>query len=226
MAMPSTRTIEYEKRAKAMDWPALKTLWEQIKHDDTPGWDAGKALEYLIVRAFEQSGLQVEYPYDVPPGGNPIEQIDGLVYFNDLVFLIECKDRDAADVAVIAKVRHQLDRRPPTTLANIFVAGAFTAPALILADLTTPHRTLLWNMDDIRIIRRTTRSWRCNHDTATIHHSRRRTRCSRVEEAASSQLCTRQILCRTRPIVSCNCGTQPACPRRGTRDAGRRCRYP
>lgn len=149
MAKPSEKTIEYEKRARAMDWPAIKALWEKVKENETLEWDSGKALEYLVVRAFELSELEVEYPYDVPPGGNPIEQIDGLIYLNDLVFLIECKDWDTADVEVIAKVRHQLDRRPPTTLANIFIAGTFTAPALILADLTTPHRVILWTLDDI-----------------------------------------------------------------------------
>lgn len=50
----------------------------------------------------------------------------------------------------IAKVRHQLImRRPPTTFASIFVAGTFTIPALILADLTEPHRLLLWTIADI-----------------------------------------------------------------------------
>jgi hypothetical protein len=86
---------------------------------------------------------------DVPPGGQPLEQIDGLVYLNDLAFLIECKGRDTADVEVIAKVRHQLERRPPTTLASIFVAGTFSAPALVLADLTSPHRVTLWARPDI-----------------------------------------------------------------------------
>jgi hypothetical protein len=149
MATPSSKTVSYEKRAQAMQWPELALLWQAIKDEDTPTWDDGKALEYLVVRAFELSRLEVEYPYDVPPGGKPIEQIDGLVYLNDLAFLIECKDKETADIQVIAKVRNQLERRPPTTLASIFIAGEFTTPALILTDLTSPHRITLWTLDDI-----------------------------------------------------------------------------
>jgi len=79
MATPSAKAEQYEKDAKAMDWPAVANLWDAVKAGATPGWDAGKALEYLVVRGFELSTLVVEYPFDVPPGGSPIEQIDGLV---------------------------------------------------------------------------------------------------------------------------------------------------
>ena len=149
MATPSAKTREYEKRARAMDWDSIESLWKEIKASDTPKWEAGKAFEYLIVRGFEKSGLHVEYPYDVPPGGKPIEQIDGLVYLNELVFLVECKDKDSSDIAAIAKVRHQLARRPSTTFANIFVSGSFTTAALLLADLTNPHQVILWTGVDI-----------------------------------------------------------------------------
>lgn len=132
-----------------MDWAKLRLLWHQIQNGNTPGWAQGKALEHLIVRAFQLSGLAVEYPYDVPPGGRPIEQIDGIVYLNELVFLIECKDKDREDVAAISKMQHQLARRPPTTLGCIFVAGVFTEPALLVADMTPPHRITLWSGVDI-----------------------------------------------------------------------------
>jgi hypothetical protein len=150
MAAQSEKAKKYEMLAQAMTtWDEIRTLWAAIESNDTPDWDPGKALEYLVVRAFELSGLTAEYPYDVPPGGKPIEQIDGLVYLGHLVFLIECKDKDSNDVEVVAKVRHQLMRRPPTTLASVFVAGTFTAPALVLADLSVPHRVLLWTAEDI-----------------------------------------------------------------------------
>jgi hypothetical protein len=149
MAKPSKKSTDDVARAEALDWPGVESLWRDVQAGQAAGWDEGKALEHLIVRGFALSGLQVEYPFDVPPGGKPIEQIDGLVYLNDLVFLVECKDKDSSDVEVIAKVRHQLARRPPTTFGCIFVAGKFTAPALILADLTEPRRLLLWTKDDI-----------------------------------------------------------------------------
>lgn len=150
MAAPSSKAVAYKQRADAYSWREIATLWDQVKAGETPDWDNGKALEYLVVRAFRLSGLQVEYPYDVPPGGKPIEQIDGLVYLGELAFIIECKDtKDAVDMEVIAKVCNRLARRPPTTMGCVFVAGSFSTSALLLADLTTPHRVTLWTQDDI-----------------------------------------------------------------------------
>jgi hypothetical protein len=149
MAKPSKKALAYIEAAKAMQWPQLGDLWEEIKSGSTPAWDKGKALEHLVVRAFELSGIEVGYPYDVPPVGKPIEQIDGVIYLDQLVFLIECKDSDSVDVGVIAKMRHQLERRPPTTFGCIFAAGRFTESALIVAGLTPPHRLILWNKGDI-----------------------------------------------------------------------------
>lgn len=55
---------EYEQKIKAFPThEALLQLWEGIKTGSTPGWDAGKAFEYLIVRAFEIEGAEVRYPY-------------------------------------------------------------------------------------------------------------------------------------------------------------------
>jgi len=145
MARQSNKAIEYEGRARGMSWADLRSLWEEIKGGNTPDWEVGKALEYLVVRAFELSGLRVEYPYDVPPGGKPLEQIDGLVYLNSQAFLLECKDRDANDVLAIAKLQHQLLRRPVTTFGCVFVSGRFTEQALISADYAIPHRIMLWS---------------------------------------------------------------------------------
>ncbi|GAC1643260.1 MAG: hypothetical protein NVS9B11_12600 [Candidatus Dormibacteraceae bacterium] len=150
MARPSEKFVEYEANAKAMTWAGLQAMWAKVRADeDIDGWASGMAFQYLIVRAFELSGLTVEYPYDVPPGGKPLEQIDGIVYLDNLAFLIECKDMDKVDIECIAKMRNQLDRRPATTLGCIFVSGEFSAPALILAGLTSPLRVTLWQLDDI-----------------------------------------------------------------------------
>lgn len=40
----------------AKDWSGLDGFWNRIKAGDS-GWDPGKALEYLIIRAFELSGF-------------------------------------------------------------------------------------------------------------------------------------------------------------------------
>lgn len=149
MAKPSDKAIRYKLTARGLGWDALRSLWQQIKGEATPDWDDGKALEYLVVRAFELSGLRVEYPYDVPPGGKPIEQIDGIAFLDHLPFLIECKDRDPVDVEAIAKLRNQLARRPPTTMGCVFISGVYTLPALILADFALPYQITLWSGADI-----------------------------------------------------------------------------
>lgn len=149
MAKNSKKAQSYIDLAQGMDWPELKELWTAIKAGSTAGWDDGKALEHLVIRAFELNKLDAEYPYDVPPGGNPVEQIDGIVYWENLAFLIECKDKESNDVSVVAKMRHQLERRPSTTFGCIFVAGSFTPPALLLTDMTPPQRVLLWQAEDI-----------------------------------------------------------------------------
>jgi hypothetical protein len=149
VARPSERDEGYVKTAEAMGWSDLADLWEQIKVGDTPEWDGGKALEHLIVRGFILSRLEAEYPYDVPPGGKPLEQIDGLVYLQCYAFLLECKDKDTVDIEAIAKLRNQLLRRPDTTFGCVFAADRFTAQALVLVDFSVPHRILLWSGVDI-----------------------------------------------------------------------------
>lgn len=149
MATPSEKALKYRSDADRMGWSEIAALWEKITRDDTPEWDSGKALEHLIVRAFALSNLEVEYPYDVPPGGDPIEQIDGIVYLDGLAFLLECKDKEKVDIEAIAKLRNQLFRRPDTAMGCVFVSNEFTLPARTLVDFAVPHRILLWPGADI-----------------------------------------------------------------------------
>ena len=59
--MPSA--LEYEQRILTYDWEQLLTLWEEIESRDTPSWDAGKAFEYLVLRAFQLDQADVVHPY-------------------------------------------------------------------------------------------------------------------------------------------------------------------
>jgi hypothetical protein len=149
VAKPSATDEEYVRRVERMTWKQLAKLWQQIQARSTPGWGSGKALEHLVIRAFRLSGLEAEYPYDVPPGGKPIEQIDGLVHLDCYTFLVECKDKGTIDIEPVAKLLNQLSRRPATTLGCVFSADDFTEPALLLTDLSLPHRILLWSETDI-----------------------------------------------------------------------------
>ena len=60
-----TTAAEYEQRITCYSWDELSTLWNQIQSADTPDWDTGKAMEYLILRAFQLEGAEVIYPYSV-----------------------------------------------------------------------------------------------------------------------------------------------------------------
>jgi hypothetical protein len=145
VARPSDKDLEYIRLIEAMRWAELRTLWSAIKSGSTPDWGDGKALEHLVVRAFKLEGLDAEYPYHVPPGGQILEQIDGVVFMDGHCFILECKDENATDIEAISKLRIQLLRRPDSTLGCVFTRQRFTRPALILTDLSIPHRMLLWS---------------------------------------------------------------------------------
>jgi hypothetical protein len=149
VAKPSGRDLDCIERAEKMAWKDLRKLWKQIKAGATPGWELGKALEHLVIRAFTLNELDAEYPYHVPPGGRILDQIDGIVFVDGQCFLIECKDEDATDIEALSKLRIQLLRRPGSTLGCVFTRHHFTRPALILNDLSVPYRILLWSELDI-----------------------------------------------------------------------------
>lgn len=52
-----TTEAEYQARITSYNWDDLIKLWLQIKAKKTSNfWDAGKALEYLVLRAFQLDG--------------------------------------------------------------------------------------------------------------------------------------------------------------------------
>ncbi len=136
---------EYEQWIKEYNWAELRELWTQIRTSDTPGWEAGKALEYLILRTFELEGAEVVYPYSVESEGVELEQIDGVVYSDGLACLVECKDTiNRVNIEPVAKMRNQLLRRPSVTIGLVFSRGGFTASAITLAQFVAPQTILLW----------------------------------------------------------------------------------
>lgn len=147
---------EYQKRIEKWNWPELDALWSQIQQCDTPSWDPGKALEYLILKAFELEQSEVRWPYSVDlMGVKNVEQIDGAVYVEGIHCLVECKDYSKEkqklniDFEPIAKLRSQLARRPSHTIGLLFSSGGFTKPAMTLANFTQPQTILLWNGGEI-----------------------------------------------------------------------------
>ena len=87
-----TTNAEYQARIQTFDRSRLLTLWDHIQRNETPDWEPGKALECLVIRAFELENAEVTYPFSVQMGGTIVEQIDGAVHTNRLSCLIECKE--------------------------------------------------------------------------------------------------------------------------------------
>ncbi|WP_375472354.1 restriction endonuclease [uncultured Nostoc sp.] len=147
--MPTAK--EYEAKIANYKWDDLVQLWSEIESGDTPGWGAGKALEYLVLRAFELDGAEVTWPYSVRVDGDELEQIDGVVYLEGLACIIECKDEcEAVDILPIAKLRNQLLRRPATITGIVFSRKGFTPNAVKLARLVSPQTILLWEGEEIK----------------------------------------------------------------------------
>jgi len=143
---------EYEQQIRTYDWQSLDELWQAIMNKNTPNWDKGKALEYLIVRTFELSGATVRYPYSVYEDGKQIEQIDGVIYYNHLSCILECKDQvESVNFEPIAKLRSQLMRRSTTSLGCIFSMSGFTDSALTLMKTLAPQVILLWYPEEIEL---------------------------------------------------------------------------
>lgn len=148
-----TTAAEYETRIASFDWPALQVLWERIQKNSThPDWAPGKTLEYLVLRAFRLGGAQVTWPYGIRSQytNAEVEQIDGVVYYNEIITLIECKDkREPLDYTPIAKLKGQLTRRPGNIIGSIVSRNGFTPNGIELTQIASPQNVLLWEGAEI-----------------------------------------------------------------------------
>jgi hypothetical protein len=145
--------VAYEAKIKAFGWPELEGLFNEIKaRTGTPGWEAGKALEYLVPRMFELDGATVRWPYSTKLSGQIVEQVDGAVTAGGLHCLLECKDEGSPiNIEPIAKLRNQLLRRPSSTIGLLFSMSGYTAPAQVLASYLGAQTILLWHPEEIEL---------------------------------------------------------------------------
>jgi hypothetical protein len=144
---------DYERMIQSLQWDELRTLWDNIENRSTPGWDAGKAFEYLVLRAFQLDGAQVRWPYSVKLFDEEVEQIDGAVHCLGLSCLVESKDfadETKVNIAPIAKLRNQLLRRPAGVVGLVFSRTGFTLPARNLSCFSSPQAILLWDGEEIK----------------------------------------------------------------------------
>ncbi|MBD2592761.1 restriction endonuclease [Nostoc spongiaeforme FACHB-130] len=146
-----TTDAEYQARIITYAWDDLKILWSEIKTKNTSNfWDEGKALEYLVLRAFQLDGAEIAWPYTVKIQDTIVEQIDGVVYTDGLACLIECKDTaKEVNIEPIAKLRNQLLRRSATAIGSVFSRSGFTESAVTLTGFVAPQTILLWRGEEI-----------------------------------------------------------------------------
>lgn len=136
-----------------MSWPQIRTLWGELQEGGSSEWPPGKALEHLILRAFELDGASVSWPYRVLHQAQEIEQIDGAVFCDGISCLIECKDTATpVNIEPIAKLRNQLLRRPAGVLGAVFSKSGFTEPAQTLAQFLAPQAVLLYSGEEIEYL--------------------------------------------------------------------------
>jgi hypothetical protein len=152
--------VDYVDHIRQMDWPALREFWDRIDAGAS-GWPPGKALEHLVLRAFELSGAAVRWPYPVSMGEATVEQIDGAVHLHGLSCIVECKDTaDPLRIDAIAKLRNQLLRRPASAIGLMFSRNGFAESAITLARFIAPQNILLWGGEEIAyLLERKDFSW-------------------------------------------------------------------
>ncbi|NMO13766.1 hypothetical protein HPC49_05645 [Pyxidicoccus fallax] len=145
------RRAVYLERVLSLDRVGVYRTWQVVhQRGNLIGWPPGRALEYLILRAFQLEGADVTWPYDVRKDGVLLEQIDGAVFFDGLACLIEARDRQAPlDFLSIAQMKMRLLRRPRMTLGAIFNNGTFTEAAHEMAESLPPPDVLLWEHQSI-----------------------------------------------------------------------------
>jgi hypothetical protein len=164
VARGGRREEQYRDRVLALNLAGLLKMWAAIKRGTPlPGWPRGKALEYLILRAFQLEGVEVTWPYRVYRQQQPqqqVEEIDGTAHFDGLTCLVECKDRARpTDITPIVKLKAQIMRRTRQTMGAVFSVNRFAPGALSLVEMLPPADVVLWQGPEIE--RALSKRWLC-----------------------------------------------------------------
>lgn len=136
----------YVAQIRALGKTELVDLWNKlVVATPIEGWEPGRALEHLVLRAFELEGADVVWPYR-----NVREQVDGAVYMDERLHLLESKDWGRlVDATPVARMKMMLERRPHGTAGMIFCRGNFTKAAKYEAEFNPARNILLWEGDEL-----------------------------------------------------------------------------
>ncbi len=115
------------------------------KYSSTAFPNTGVEFEYLMIRLFELSGLQVCYPTS-----NKTEQIDGFVYLNQIPFMVESKKYSTKiDIEPIAKLMARMQTRPSFTMGLIISLSGVTTASLEYMKYLQPKNIIIFQGSEI-----------------------------------------------------------------------------
>ncbi|QSQ23454.1 hypothetical protein JY651_00250 [Pyxidicoccus parkwayensis] len=137
---------EYARRVQGMGPAEIRVLWEQVKARKVPeAWPPGRALEFLLLRAFQLERARVVWPYV-----NDHEQIDGAIHSDGLACIVETKDHaDSIGFEPIAKLTLQLQRRPGAAVGLLFSSSKLSLSVIEAVKVHPIRNVLLWRGSDI-----------------------------------------------------------------------------
>lgn len=147
---------EYEREVSRLDWAGILKEWraKQEGHINAIKWAPGKALEYLVLRAFDlernrRSDVQdVKYPFHKNTEGKQEQQIDGYIRTLRCCFLEECKDKKyKTKESDLSQLYTRVSCRPDTVVGLFFSMGGYT-PSAIKSNENQCH-IILWDREDI-----------------------------------------------------------------------------
>jgi hypothetical protein len=138
----------YVARIRALGKPELVDLWNKlVLATPVEGWEPGRALEHVVLRAFELEGAEVVWPYR-----NAREQVDGAVYVDGRMHLLESKDWSRlVDATPVARMKMMLEHRPHGVAGMIFSRGGFTEAAKYEVEFNPARNILLWRGSELSL---------------------------------------------------------------------------
>ncbi|MFP2910845.1 hypothetical protein ACLESD_38585 [Pyxidicoccus sp. 3LFB2] len=137
---------KYARRVQGMGRVELRALWRQIKaREELEDWPPGRALEFMMLRAFQLERARVVWPYV-----NATEQIDGAIHTDGLACIVETKDHaESVGFDAISKLALQLQRRPGASIGLLFSTSEYSLSVIETVRIHPIRNVLLWQGSDI-----------------------------------------------------------------------------
>lgn len=139
------------KEQISVDAPDYKSCIKRFQAITTPDYsstkypNSGVEFEFLMIRLFELSNLYVCYPMP-----NKIEQIDGVIYLNQIPFIVESKRHSTKiDIEPIAKLMARMQARPSFTMGLIIALSGVTSAALEYMKYLQPKNMIIFQGSEI-----------------------------------------------------------------------------